>query len=102
MDKPLRPIIEHGEFVKVTKPLSDHEDLKPFGIVSCGISGEFEVERVEEIKDFCRKNPQFHIISAVENAYINRFIPNAFFYHLALGDSDPYIYYPSELYLKFA
>jgi len=95
----MRPL-DWEEFIKTTKPFMYFERLRPFGILSCGVTGRFEPHRFEELERFCRLNQQFHIISTLDTHDANYAVPDALAYRLAIGDTDPLICYLSPLKFK--
>ena len=65
-------------------------DCERLGIYASEFSGEFSPDRLDELKRFCEANPEYHIVTVVENNLVlfNRIVPNAISYFLADGDND--------------
>ncbi|MCX6117447.1 MAG: hypothetical protein NT027_07895, partial [Proteobacteria bacterium] len=56
--------------------------------------GFFFPHRLDELKQYCKSHPQFHIMSLLPSAVkVNMPIPDAKYYQLAEGDSDPNLWY---------
>lgn len=57
--------------------------------------GHFFPHRLTELIEYCRHNPEFHIVSMLKNSVskVNCAVENAGFYLLAEGDSDPGLIY---------
>lgn len=59
-----------------------------------GVLGLFKPHRLPELMAFVEKNPEYHIISMLENfVYLNKIISNCYGYYLGEGDKDPEIVY---------
>lgn len=61
--------------------------------------GIFNRERLSELVDFCKDNPEYHIISFLENGgvEINDAVEAAALYMLGRGDKDPDLMYVPRL-----
>ncbi len=77
------------EFRRRTAVLVDYE-FEEADIVPDSILGRFEHHRLDELIEFCEKNPDYHIISVINiTLYFNKVLPNAQTYYLGQGDSNP-------------
>jgi hypothetical protein len=88
-------IHDFGEFLervgRVMFDDFDHLDIVPDSVV-----GIFGSNRTEELKEFCKKNPQYHIVTAIKFAYYNTFIENSHVYFLGCNDPDPELIYTEK------
>ncbi len=76
------------EFWERTAILIDYE-FEDVDIVPSTLYG-FQPYRLEELIEFCAKNPDYHIISIVNGfLYFNKVMENASEYRLGQGDSNP-------------
>ncbi len=76
------------EFWQRTAILVDYE-FENVDIMPSSAFG-FDNHRLAELKQFCGRNPDFHIISLVNGClYFNKVMKNATQYYLAQGDSNP-------------
>ncbi len=76
------------EFIQRTAPLVDFE-FEDVDIVPDTITGGFESNRLTELESFCKKNPDYHIISIIDGClYFNKVAPYATKYLLGEGDSN--------------
>jgi len=80
------------EFYEITKPIRRWDevivDLKPDYQ-----SSAFDNSRAEELITYCKKNPQFHIISIKNDVYYNRFMAKADLFMIAEGDQSSIVIY---------
>jgi len=54
------------------------------------VTGAFDPQRVAEMTQFCRKHPEYHIVSLIrDGSYLNGFSANGSSYYLANGDRNP-------------
>lgn len=61
-------------------------DLEP----CWGLVGLFDPHRLNELKEYIEKHPEYHIISAAsEWVYFNKILENCFGYYLGDGDKNP-------------
>ena len=84
-------VLDLFEFSRRVAKLADLDfcglDIKP-----CHPLGRFLPNRLEELVEYCRANPQYHIVSYLGDfLYVNRYIDNAHFYFLAEGDDDRHL-----------
>jgi hypothetical protein len=86
---------DYIEFRKRTKPIRDGFDLT---IDPDFDSGIFLADRLDELKQYCLENPQYHIMSILQSAVeVNAPISSASFYILADGDADPGLCYTNPM-----
>ncbi len=77
------------EFRRRTAVLVDYE-FEEADIVPDSILGSFDNHRLNELIEFCSRNPEYHIISVVNiGLYFNKILPNAQYFYLGQGDSNP-------------
>ncbi len=77
------------EFRKRTSVLLDYE-FEDVSIVPDSLIGAFKAHRLEELKQFCKENPDYHIVSEVKYClYFNKVIPHAQQFYLGKGDQNP-------------
>ncbi len=77
------------EFRQRAAILFDYE-FESVGLAPDTLYGAFDPHRIVELMEFCRKNPDYHIVSLLHAAlYFNRVMPNATGFYLGQGDSDP-------------
>ncbi|MCX6107964.1 MAG: hypothetical protein NTY08_19210 [Proteobacteria bacterium] len=76
-------------FFKNTGQIGRYEDLISLGLQPDMISGDFWLEKVNSLIEFCSANPEYHIISWKDRQIFNQFQPNARRYFLANGHADP-------------
>lgn len=100
------------DFLKGMKSISSeeyYERVRPYAyldfalvdIFPCFAMGSFSGERAEELLEFCRRNPSFHIVSIVDPCIaVNRYIAGANVYFLSEGESDPNLYFDIKDYFR--
>ncbi len=77
------------EFRQRTAVLVDYE-FEDVSIEPDSMIGTFETSRLEELKQFCQENPNYHIISELNFClYFNKVLPNAQQFYLGQGDENP-------------
>ena len=65
-------------------------EFEDVDIVPDSITGVFDNHRLDELIEFCAKNPDYHIVSSVNvGLYFNKVVPHAQEFFLAEGDSNP-------------
>jgi len=85
----MRVIHDFGEFYKLVKPLR-FDDFDGLGIIPSTKLGVFFPSRLQDLLEFCKKNPKYHIISALAyGVEVNGPTENVSTYELGQGDSDP-------------
>ena len=80
--------VSHRDFNNKTGIVNDMMALYPT-LVSDSLLGEFLPHRFQELKQFCNRNPGYHIITSRGLCRYNKCLGNADGYHLATGSSDP-------------
>lgn len=102
----MRVIKDFKEFEELVQPVRLFDfDMDDFGIVPTFPGGCFFKNRLEELIEFCKKNPKYHVISNVD-AFLrfNKPIPSSKIYMLGQGSDDPEIVFifgdPKELYFQ--
>lgn len=88
----MRIVTTISEFKEEVKIIDDWRRLHKLGLF-CKTSsrGAFELSETDEMIDFCKQNPQFHIVSTFPDGLTwNRFHPKAETYYLAEGNPEPY------------
>lgn len=80
--------VSHEEFNKRTGIIHDNRLLIQL-IIPDWLVGEFLPERCKELIRFCKKHPEYHIISSRNLRRYNRCMGNANGYYLGTGDPDP-------------
>ncbi len=59
------------------------------GIEDNDFGGDFAVEKIPMLFQFCKDNPEFHIMSDKDGCIYNQFVEGAKHYFLANGDPTP-------------
>lgn len=98
----MKLIHDRKEFDDRTKPIYYHLYLDD--IESDTRLGFFLAHRYEELLDYCKKNPQYHVISKIGRytLTVNNAVKGAVFYMLGEGDPDPELMYcMSSTYKEF-
>ena len=84
----------YHEFIQQTGMVLSDTPLESLEIFPCDQFGGFRRSRIAELQIFCKKNPDFHIVSWLNpNVMLNRFAPGARLFFLATGDRDPHFIY---------
>ena len=78
----------HAFFKRVGK-VWIYDELRFLDLEPQMMTGEFLAHQVQSLIDFCRSNPDYHIISGFQGKVYNKFEPEARIYYLADGDADP-------------
>jgi len=86
-----------SEFMKVVGIIHGDIKIKALGLEPCCITGDFCRAHVEPALEYCKNNPDFHIISFNRNGYFNRFVEGSSSYGIAEGDPNPHIVYLTPL-----
>ncbi len=77
------------DFRQRTAPLLDYE-FENVTITPDTLIGLFHIDRLNELKAFCKNNPDYHIISVIDAClYFNKVTPHATKFLLAQGDPNP-------------
>ena len=96
----MRIIRNFGEFYKLIKPLR-FEDFEGLDIVPSTPLGVFFKNRLSDLLEFCKKNPQYHVISQLSyGVELNRPMEVVSTYELGNGDNDPDLMYIKNINLK--
>lgn len=90
--------IDYSEFIARTGMLMDL-DFQNMSIKPCRQIGAFEPGRLEELVEFCRKNPEYHIVTNVDMMYINKLLVHGDDFYLARGDTEEDLVYMKRLSL---
>ncbi|MBF0441361.1 MAG: hypothetical protein HQK54_05605 [Oligoflexales bacterium] len=80
---------DHSLFVKKTGMLCRPHQLIELGFRMDNISCMFWESEAEALLQFCKENPEYHIISATNGRFENRYVPSRNVYMLAKSDKDP-------------
>ncbi len=59
----VRDFKDFGKFLKFTGMLIEETDWDRVGIHPDEENGTFDIHRLQELKDFCAKNPKYHILT---------------------------------------
>lgn len=87
----MKIIHDYIEFRKRTKPVRDDFDIDIAPDMGLAV---FLPHRLAELKQYCIDHPQYHIMSILPSVIkVNRPVPGARFYLLAIGDTDPDLWY---------
>lgn len=87
----MKVFLDIGEFNRKVGLLRDIQYSHGIDLEPCwGVLGLFKPHRLNELKEYIEKHPEFHIISATsEWVYFNKVLENCFGYFLGEGDKDP-------------
>ncbi len=74
-------------------------DFALLGITPTTQLGFFSRNRLAELLAYCRNNPEYHIVSFLQDApfKVNAVVEDAAFYMLGQGDSDPELMYAPKM-----
>ncbi len=85
-------------FTRLVGIIACPDDLSELGLKEFILRGIFPPQNSAELINFCKKNPEYHIVSYVNsNMKVNKYIPGASFYFLADGDPNPQLLYSTAL-----
>ncbi|MBM4252921.1 MAG: hypothetical protein FJ146_13195 [Deltaproteobacteria bacterium] len=87
---------ELQQFFKQVGKVWIYEELKFLDLEPDMMTGEFWGDKVQSLIDFCEENPKYHVISCSGRKIYNKYVPDAFSYHLADGNSDPGLFFDFE------
>ena len=76
-------------FCKKTGILFNQSQFAPTPFRPDNVSGVFGESFKTALLEFCRLNPRYHIISATDGVFENKYAPNRNLYMLAEGDNNP-------------
>lgn len=83
-------LVDTNEFYDRVGLVWNYYELEWLGFKPFDYSGDFETEELPQLLEFCRLNPEYHIVSdRGDSRMLNKFVPNARSYWLASGDRDP-------------
>jgi len=83
-------IVDINEFYDRVKIVFPHTELEPLGLEPDTYSGMFLEESVQQLVEFCARNPKYHIVTGLdEGRSINRYVLGPHIYSLAIGDKNP-------------
>ena len=83
-------MVDTNEFYDRVGLVWNYYELEWLGFKPFDYSGNFDPEELPQLLDFCRLNPEYHIVSGFKGGrMINKLIPEARGYWLANGDRDP-------------
>lgn len=86
----MRVTYSYAEFSKVVKIIIDPVRLKSLGLEIDDVMGSIWPSEMDDVLDFCAKNPGFHIVSCMgEGIFFNRYDARGKSFKLAEGDNDP-------------
>lgn len=81
--------IDYKLFVERTGMILDHQKLVEIGLIPQTFLGTFCAKQLDELIEFCFKNPNYHIVSQLNaNLLVNRISIGAKIFFLAEGDFD--------------
>jgi hypothetical protein len=83
----MKIFLDYKEFRARTRPVVDEFDIDIVPDIGLAM---FLPDRLEELQQYCRDNPQFHIMSLVKSSVIvNGALSTAHLYFLGEGDPNP-------------
>jgi len=83
-------IVDISEFYRRVGLVAYYLELEWLGLVPNFCSGFFWGEDLPQLQQFCRGNPQYHIVSTTSpGRLVNKYVPGAKIYYLADGDRNP-------------
>ena len=83
-------IADINEFYTRVHTISNDEELRFLGFNVDSVVGTFHEEDLADLKQFCKDNPEFHIVTQTHpGRHVNRLIEKSDHYTLADGDANP-------------
>ena len=83
-------IVDIDEFYDRVGLVWDYYELEWLGLKPFDFGGYFDSDEIPRLLEFCNLNPEYHIVSGFRGGRkINKFVPDARGYWLAIGDKDP-------------
>ena len=83
-------LVDIDEFYDRVGLVWDYYELEWLGFKPFDYIGNFDSEELPQLLEFCRLNPEYHIVSGFKGGrMINKLVPEARGYWLANGDGDP-------------
>ena len=77
-------------FFQRTGIIVNGDELEWLGLNSYSFTATFLESVVHMIVDFCKNNPEYHIITVTSPGHMeNRYVPGKRVYYLAKGDKNP-------------
>ena len=77
-------------FAERTGELNDWHELLCLGLEPDTVAGGFCNEKADILLDYVERDPAYHIITFLEDRYVNRFVAGPMtLYFLADGDANP-------------
>lgn len=95
--------IDYIEFTKVTGRITDSIMLEALALHPSTRKGMFQPEQLPELLSFCEENPEYHIISVVNQLmFVNKMKDNGIVFYLGNGDKTENLYYSESLKCGFS
>lgn len=89
----VKVVRDYKEFLKLVEPLC-FNDFESLNIEPTMPSGVFGYDRHYELVEFCRKNPEYHVISHLGSGVIvNKPLEKVTSYELGRGENNPDLVY---------
>lgn len=86
-----------SEFMNLVSPLR-FDDFEMVEVIPNTHIGLFDRHRFSELTEFCKRFPEYHIVSNVSpGVFLNTGVDNSIQYILADGNSDPNLAYAPQL-----
>jgi hypothetical protein len=83
-------IVDGDEFYNRVGLVWDYYELEWLGFKPFDYNGNFDLDDLPQLLEFCQLNPDYHIVSGFKGGRkINKLVPDARCYWLANGDKDP-------------
>jgi hypothetical protein len=83
-------IVDTNEFYDRVGLVWNYYELEWLGFKPFDYSGNFDLDDLPQLQEFCQLNPEYHIVSGFPGGRkINKFVPDARCYWIANGDKDP-------------
>ena len=83
-------IVDICEFYERVGMVAPYTALERLGLATNLCFSFYWAEDLPQLLDFCRDNPEYHIISSdTPGRLVNRYLPGAKTYSLAKGDRNP-------------
>ena len=90
----------NGEFSRRIGLMTYYVDLEKLGLSPRSAIGTFWPRDIPILLEFCRKNPNYHIVTDVKSGgRVNKYVEGNHMYKLAKGDTDPdlQLQFPQEV-----
>jgi len=83
-------IVDTNEFYDRVGLVWNYYELEWLGFKPFDYCGNFDLEDLPQLQEFCRLNCDYHIVSGFKGSRkLNKLVPDARCYWLANGDKDP-------------